>query len=220
MSYLKRITKLMRKHIVGTPELIEPLENVPWDNLKENTKRYSYYTDEVEKKLLHTLSRGVALYQIPEDKLFLVLDHNAKMVLYVMKYDTDPIFGHTFAVQRYVWASARLAKSEMQIKSQTVTAYVFFHLLMKIAGGIAITTDALQTPDGKRFWLRRVAQAFSNKQFVYIIDFDTNTKLTIKNDIEFEQKIQNMKTWIKHSKGQSRRIIISPKSITWSHFKE
>jgi hypothetical protein len=208
--YLDRI-----KHkITSAPEMIEPIDVSSYTTLKQNKAKYRSFEKD-QKKLIHTLDRGVVLYQIPKKDAFIVLDHNSQNVLYDMRYELHAFFGHEFAVQRFIWASPRLEKPELKIKNQSVTTYVFFNLLLKIAGGIAIATDAFHTPDGKRFWLRRVTQAFSAKKHVYLVDMDKDQIIKIKNDLEFEQKIEDMETWIKDTKGQNRRVIISSKPISW-----
>jgi len=108
-----------------------------------------------------------------------------------------------------------MGKPEMKIKGQGVTVFVFLNLLIRVAGGIAIATDAFHSPDGRRFWLRRIAQAFSDKKHVYLIDMEKNKKVKVNTDKEFEQKMNDMKMWVKSEKGQERRVIISTSPIKW-----
>lgn len=200
-----------RSMVVAYPELIDPLK-VQYDVASENTKKYQEYGRD-RGSLVHTLDAGIALYHNKKAKKFFVLNHNTKEVLYVMVYETHKIFGHDFAVQSFVWASEDL--EAFKIGGFSVTVYVFLKLLMKAADGVAIASDAFHTPDGQRFWKRRVVQALTNSYHVYIIDIPKKLKLEIHTSQEFRKISSQFETWVKSSEGQDRRVIISFNPIKW-----
>lgn len=199
--------------IVAYPELIEPLKVKRLQTPSENKKEYIKHIKK-NKDHLHRISENINLYQLPDEKKFMVFDNTDKMVLYEMHYEMHKIFGYDFAVQSFVWSSPDLIN--YTINGQNISSYVFFNLLMNAAEGIAIATDAFHTPSGREFWLRRVSQAFFKKQNVYLIDILQDIKVKIKNSQEFKNKIIEMKIWTKGKDkvgGQNRRVIISPTKL-------
>lgn len=75
---------------------------------------------------------------------------------------TDEKINHKSCAQVIVWASPE--NEELLIG---FPRKVFNHLLKKY---VIMITDKQQTPDGKRFWERRIIQALKDKHFVYFCD--------------------------------------------------
>lgn len=210
MQYLDKIKFLQQNSIiVAEPERIDPLK-VRYNDIDENRKIYEAQSKS-RGDLINTIVPAVKLY-LKNDK-FTVFDDNDKLILYTMIFETHKIFGYEFAVQSFVWASPNL--EAYKVKNESVPTWVFFNLLMRTAGGVAIATDAFHTPDGERFWLRRVAQAFRLNQHVYLIDISKEIKVKVKNYVDFQHKIKDMTIWAgKGQDGGGRRVVISPK-ILW-----
>jgi len=143
------------------------------------------------------ITPAINLY-LKNDK-FIIFDDDDKLILYTMTFETHRIFGYEFAVQSFVWASPKLEAHK--VDDESVPTYVFFKLLMRTAGGVAISTDAFHTPDGERFWLRRVAQAFRIKQYVYLVDMAKGQKVKVKDYVDFQHKIKDMKIWADKGQG-------------------
>ena len=210
MSYLAKIKFLQQNSIiVADPERIDPLK-VRYNDIDENRK---IYAEQIKSrgKVVITISPTVKLY-LKNDK-FTVFDDNDKLILYDMTFETHKIFGYDFSVQSFVWASPKLEAHK--VENESVPTYVFFIVLMRTAGGVAISTDAFHTPDGERFWLRRVSQAFRINQHVYLIDIAKGQKVKVKDYVDFQHKIKEMKIWAEKGQGgDDRRVIISPK-VLW-----
>lgn len=211
MRYIEKIKFLQQNSIiVADPERIDPI-NSQYNDIDQNRKMYAEQFKNRGKEIL-TVAQNVKLY-LKSDQ-FKIFDDNEKLILYTMTFETHKIFGHTFAVQSFVWASPRL--EAYKIENESVTAHVFFKYLMRTAGGVAIATDAFHTPDGERFWLRRVSQAFRMRQHIYLIDIAKNKKSKVTNYEDFQHKLKEMKIWEDKGKGGiERRVILSPK-VLWS----
>ena len=188
---------------------VEPTE-FKFEDRRTNQEKYLHYRKR-KGTLIHSFAPGVGLYQLPRH--FILFDDDRKLILYFVKFNVKSIFGHKFAIQEILWASGRVADKQYTVGGVSVGEYVFFHHLLAAAEGVGIATDSMQTAGGKRFWFRRVAQAFADKQFVYLIDQNTRVKVLVSNYDDFEAKITNMKTWTDGQAGEGRRVIIAPKKI-------
>jgi len=209
MSYLAKIKFLQQNSmIVAGPERINPMK-VRYNDIDENQKLYAEQSKS-KGEVIFPIAPGIKLY-LKGNKLT-AFDDNDKLILYTMTFETHKIFGYDFAVQSFVWASPKL--EAYKIGNESVPTYVFFNILMRTTGGVAIATDAFHTPDGERFWLRRVNQALRLKQFVYLIDTTKGQKVKVKDYIDFQHKIKEMKIWDEKGQGaDDRRVVISSKLL-------
>ncbi|NOQ37243.1 MAG: hypothetical protein GQ569_15355 [Methylococcaceae bacterium] len=75
---------------------------------------------------------------------------------------TNEKIHHKSCTQVIVWASPRNEELLVGFPRK-----VFNHLLQEY---VIMITDKQQTPDGKRFWERRIIQALEDNKFVYFCD--------------------------------------------------
>ena len=80
---------------------------------------------------------------------------------------SDEKIKHKTCTQVIVWANPR--NEELLIG---FPRKMFNHLLQKY---VIMVTDKQQTPDGKRFWERRIIQALDDNKFVYFCDKTSGT---------------------------------------------
>lgn len=88
---------------------------------------------------------------------------------------------------------------------------IFNHLLDTYA---IMITDQEQTPDGKRFWERRIAQAFKDGMFVYFWDESNSISPLeqIKNNDDFLENYEP-KAWGDDMLHKSKLLIIGASQI-------
>lgn len=105
-------------------------------------------------------------------------DKNNPRIVYAVDIKINhKIIIHQTCTQVLVWASP--SNEDLLIG---FPRKIFNHLLKHYA---IMITDQEQTPDGKRFWERRIAQAFNDGLFIYFYD-ETNSILTaIKDNDDF-----------------------------------
>jgi hypothetical protein len=195
--------------IVATPQNVDATE-FAFDDIKVNHLRFIEYSKR-PRKLIHSFTESLGLYRLA--KHVILFDFDKQRILYFVRFDIKKIFGHSFVVQEILWRDSQLTKSKFKLNGDSVSVYVFFNCLLTLAEGVGIATDSMQTPNGKRFWLDRIAQAFEHNLHVYLIDQNTKVKVEVTDDDDFKNKIVNMKTWTDSQVGTGRRVIIAKDRI-------
>jgi len=74
-------------------------------------------------------------------------------------------------------------------------------------------TDQEQTPDGKRFWERRIVQAFNDGLFVYFYDKMNHLLIAIKNNDDFFENYEQ-ESWGNDKAHKNILFIISATPIS------
>jgi hypothetical protein len=136
------------------------------DDLEIN-RQYAYQIlKDSRKQPVDQLDHGkYTLYELP--RAFVVIDHqvqDAPRVVYLMKYDIvfHKYVGRKCAQQLVVWRDATCVAVE------GVARKIFVDHLMQNYG--AVITDSRQTPDGQRFWNKRIAESMSAGYHVYYVN--------------------------------------------------
>lgn len=139
-----------------------------------------------------------------------LIDRNEKdnpRIAYAVDIEiSDEKIAHKSCTQILVWASSS--------NEDLLTGFprkVFNHLLKTYN---IMITDQQQTPDGKRFWERRIAQAFKDNLFVYFLDKtgDTLQLTAIKNNDDFLENYQP-KSWGDNKIHQNHLFIIGSSEL-------
>ncbi|NOS87376.1 MAG: hypothetical protein HOP34_02335 [Methylococcaceae bacterium] len=102
---------------------------------------------------------------------------NPRIVYAVDIKINQQVIAHHTCTQVLVWASP--SNEDLLIG---FPRKIFNHLLKRYA---IMITDQEQTPDGKRFWERRIVQAFNDGLLVYFYDTMNHLLMTIKNSDDF-----------------------------------
>lgn len=109
-------------------------------------------------------------------------DYNNPRIAYAVDIElTNEKIYHKSCTQVIVWASPRNEELLVGFPRK-----VFNHLLQEY---VIMITDKQQTPDGKRFWERRIIQALEDNHFVYFCDknkAELNLQEIINEDDFFE----------------------------------
>lgn len=92
---------------------------------------------------------------------------------------------------------------------ERVSKYVFFNILLPLAD--AIVSDALQTDDGRRFWINRTKESILKNLHVYAVFKDQNRIYKI-DSVEKLRKHQNG-IWGDERAFENRKLFISKKEL-------
>ena len=76
-----------------------------------------------------------------------------------------------------------------------------------------ILTDSEQTWDGKRFWGRRISEAFDKGLNVYLYDFSNHKIINIEDNTHFRQAELIHDIWGTTNKHKMKRMVISNKEL-------
>ncbi len=177
------------------------------DNIDNNILKAKKILANAKKIPIQKLGDGYyTLYELP--LAYAVINHkdeNIPRISYYMEF--------TF---KFYSLLKRKAVSQIKVWSDTldnitvnVAKIIFFNELLEHYD--TIITDSMQTPDGQRFWNRRITDAFSLGYYVYYVCFSNKEKeiLLIDNMSEFE-KIKNDKTiWGDNASNMTKRIVIT-----------
>jgi len=131
----------MEKHqeVTALPKLIDPMDSKFFATIKEN--RHTYEQHLLDPVIDHPYE-GADL--VSKGNSYLVLDHNKKRVVYLMRWETRTILSRKSAYQVIVWSEP----GDSKIRGYAPKIF-FEHLFNKIK---LICADRLQTPNRKRFW--------------------------------------------------------------------
>jgi hypothetical protein len=134
-------------------------------------------------------------------------DKNNPRIAYAVNIKiSEEIIGRKNCTQILVWASPNNEDLLIGLPRK-----IFNHLLKKYT---IMVTDQEQTPDGKRFWERRIAQAFKDKHFVYFLDKTSNNPQLhlIKDEDDFFENYES-KGWGDDEAHKNKLYIISATHI-------
>ena len=105
---------------------------------------------------------------------FALVDRNNKAVHYVMDYQIYPklINGKQCVSQVEVWSG----KEKDSVNGMQLPTFVFNTLIDTYD---AVMTDQQQSPDGRKFWEKRITEAFKNGgRYLYALDISANLSIT------------------------------------------
>ena len=197
---------LVEELLFEMPKSIAPLE-LKLDFEKSNKRFAIALLQNKNRELVKSLSEDVNLYEIKNQ--FVVIDEEERHVVYYMRWTEifHKFVNHKAASQVLVWRDKDKPGYENTAKD------IFFeHLLPKYK---VVITDALQSPDGRNFWVRRIGNAFSLGLNVYYLSLlPTNKEVTrelIKIDsiADFERLNKEKNFWGETEKFKARKLIIS-----------
>lgn len=153
--------------------------------------------------------RGLKLYRL-RGVIFAATNlAGVDTLVYRVKTDVTKIgvVGENAITQRELWRNADISKTS------GLANYVFFNIWLKEYKLVA--SDHLQTRDGKKFWVNRVAEAFKKGEHVYIAIEHAPRKLIKVIDMdEFDELVSSGHIWSTDPKYRLRRILISDHLLT------
>lgn len=183
------------------------------DDPKVNRRLAHDFTHNGEK--LEDVTERLSLWQRGR-RIALVLEDPGKprsLIYYVQwKERFHKLIGHKAISQVAVWRDA------LDPRSKGIAAKIFWEHLLPIHE--VMMTDTMQTPDGKRFWTNRVAEAFEHRLRVYYLNLlpapATGERELIEiHDLQhFADLAREKDFWGREDLHQARKIIISDKELT------
>jgi hypothetical protein len=116
------------------------------------------------------------------------------------------LVGHRAITQVAVWADP------VDPRSTGAAARIFWEYLLPIHR--VLMTDALQTPDGQRFWRNRVSEAFDHHLHVYYLNLlpgkdGQREMIEIASKSAFDRLAREKEFWGREDLHRARKIIIS-----------
>lgn len=131
-----------------------------------------------------------------------------RLIYYVQwKEIFHKLVGHTAITQVAVW------RDKLSPLSQGVASKIFWEFLLPITD--VLMTDAMQSDDGKTFWINRIGEAFKHGLRVYYLSLmQTAGKqppelIEIENANHFERLAREKEFWGREDLHKARKIIIS-----------
>jgi hypothetical protein len=133
-------------------------------------------------------------------------DKNNPRIAYAVDIKiSEETIGHRSCTQILVWASPNNEDLLIGLPRKIVN-----HLLKTYT---IMVTDQEQTPDGKRFWERRISQAFKDKNFVYFLDkTSSDSQHLIEDEDDFFENYE-AEGWGDDKLHKDRLYIISAAQI-------
>jgi hypothetical protein len=163
-----------------------------------------------EGELLEEVTPSLSLWQRGNRIALVVADEGRprRLIYYVQwKEVFHRLVGHRAISQVAVW------RDQLDPRSQGMAWRIFWEHLLPIHQ--VLLTDALQTPDGKRFWTNRVAEAFEHGLNVYYLNLlpaspDNQRELIrIRDAQHFADLAAEKDFWGRDDLHQARKIIIA-----------
>lgn len=188
-----------------TPQHTFPME-FGLDDEGTNIKLAKEWLADKRKQPLEQLGNGqYTLYELP--RAFILVDHedpDQPKLVYAMQYKLafHKFIGRQCAQQIAVWKDATATVT------RGMANHIFTdHLLQRYK---SVITDAMQTPDGQRFWDERISEAIADGYYVYYVNLlPVREILQLKNVNQYKQLRGNVDIWGDETKHQARRIIIT-----------
>lgn len=156
------------------------------------------------------IADGFNLYSKNNETSIRLIDHrniDDPRIAYAVKVQvSEDRIGHSTCTQVMVWANPRNEEALIGFPRK-----IFNHLLEK---HIIVITDKEQTPDGKRFWERRISNAFEDGLFVYYKDASSGDGelQSIQDEDEFFETYEPL-GWGYDDEHMHKMFIISKKAL-------
>lgn len=196
--------------IFESPQYTFPT-NFNFDNTEHNIKFTKNFLSDPRKKEIDKIGK-FRLYAFPNKYALISHDNeSAPIMAYCMQYEVlhNNFINRTCVQQVVIWVDFHFQETEGLAKR------IFFNHLLPTYN--TISTDAVQTPDGERFWGRRIVDSFSLGYNVYYVDMmKTRDEGIMKIDSisEYRELSKNTDIWGHSNAHKYRRIILSKNNLT------
>lgn len=168
-----------------SPLAIEPLDDHVINTTFGNHKYYNMYIRKDNDIVPLTNEINIYSDMYKRKGHIFAADPKVEQIYYLLNYETstNPILGK-YVAQTWLWIDKNIG-----VVKSLPTKY-FFELVDEYG---TIVTDSEQTPDGKKFWIKRIKDAFTKNLNVYYFNFITSelVKLNSPNDVStYDAKYQ------------------------------
>lgn len=178
------------------------------DDVKVNRRVTHDFTNNGEK--IENVNDRLSLWQLGNRMALVVEDPNRPLhIIYYVQWKEifHKFVGHKAITQVTVWAD------KLDPRSKDIAQKIFWEHLLPIHQ--VLMTDALQTPDGQRFWRNRIAEAFEHHLHIYYLNLmqsagGVERELVEIRDLQhFADLAHEKKFWGLEELHRARKIIIS-----------
>jgi hypothetical protein len=201
-----QLTKQITKHLISASRIVSPMDwKLPeiLDNDSKNKNLYLQYNRPSSRTHILFSWEDNSLQLVEKGQRLVLLNHNDQRIEYYMQYEYGSFRSIKTITQIAIWAHQAFALPN--IKGVSAIKWVFFNYLLPKAEAIA--ADSLQTEDGKKFWLRRLRDAWDKGLHTYLVLRDKNTVVEIKTTKELNALASYI--WGTHVRYEFRRAFIS-----------
>lgn len=206
---IEKVEHLLQHKVLGLPQLISgkdfTLKKI-LDNEDSNKKMYRELTKKSTKKEILKIAPNGQLFWVGH-KIFLV-DNDNQRIDYYMQYEIQHIFKIKTVTQIAIWADY-ISQYINLPSGERVSKYVFFNILLPLTD--TIVTDALQTDDGRRFWINRVTESIKAGLHVYAVFKDKNRIYKV-DSLETLRKLKD-DIWGDEKTYLNRKLFISTEEV-------
>lgn len=201
----------LKELLFEMPQSIAPT-NFNLDLPAVNRRKANELLKSSEKDLVKSFSPKVNLYEV--GRQFALIDEERRKILYYMgwKEILHKFVNHRAACQIAVWRDVDVPGYE------DVAKEIFFDELLPKYG--VIITDAMQTEDGRNFWVRRIGNAFNKGLNVYYLNLMQaeggvdRELIKIDSNLDFVKLADEKDFWGTESKYKARKLIIASVDLT------
>lgn len=176
------------------------------DGAAKNREMFDDLAFSPRAKTLRTYAGGKAKLLEVGQKIVLCDYENKKMDYYV-QYEFGKIKGLKCVTQIVIWVTD--ISPYVNQGGLRLTQEVFFDYIVPKARCVA--ADTLQSPDGMKFWLRRISDALNMgfHIYAYFKDKDKMYRIAKFSDIS---KLRDQ-IWTTETAAENRRAIIAPSDV-------
>jgi len=201
---------LLEELLFEMPQSIEPTEfNLNDPEVNRHFARE--FMKDNEREQLEDFG-GSVLYKIGNRIVF--IDEESELAPRILYYVQWKEIFHKFVGKRAATQIAVWRDQDEPITSG-LAQRIFFHYLLPIYG--VMVTDTMQTPDGRRFWINRIGDAFKKDLRVYYLNLlqpadgksAKRELIEIDNETEFSKLSREKEFWGRPELYRARKILIS-----------
>jgi hypothetical protein len=206
---IEDVAKFCDKKILESPQVAKATAF----GLNDGTKKYilaqKYLNDKNKIAIEQYGNDEATLYELPYNYVLIKHPKNEEpYLIYMMQFKLIQLFGRQCVQQTKMWRD----NTEHLLTGGLATKIFFNHLLYKYQTAIS---DDMQTPDGSKFWVNRIANALTMKEFyVYYVHvkepFET---VEIKDANDLKNILTSKQPWGHTIDHAQRRFVITSKPL-------
>ena len=176
------------------------------ENPTDNTKLYLTFAKSSKLTSLFSWDNNTLVLAELGQKIVL-LNHDKKLIEYFVQYEFSHFRKIKTITQIALWANHAFPMPNLE--GLSAIKWTFFKYLLPKAD--AIVADTMQTELGKRFWLRRIRDAWDTGLKTYLVLRDTNMVFEIKNTKDLDTLTPYI--WGTKDRHKYRRAFITKKEL-------
>lgn len=195
--------------MLGTKISASRIESFIFDELEspeKNKAEFDRLAFKSDARVLKVFSKGKAKLLAVGQKIVLC-DYENQKIDYYVQYAFGKVKGIKCVTQIVLWVTD--ISPYVDTDGKRLTKEVFFdHIIPKAP---CVAADRIQSPEGMKFWLRRISDALSKGFFVYAYMKDKDALYRIDTFKDLSDLKDEL--WGAEARYESRQAVISPTDI-------